>query len=349
MLTDHEVIVVGSGFAGIGMAVALRRAGIEDFVVLERADTLGGTWRDNHYPGCGCDVPTPLYSFSFAPNPHWSHFYAKAGRDPRLHRGHRRALRRITPHLRFGADVTGGSWDEAAPAAGRSRSTASRRYTARFVIGGFGGLNQPVFPDIPGLEDFAGPVFHSAAWDHSAAARGPARRRDRYRRQRDPARSPGGEGGRPGDRLPAHAAVGGPEARPADLGPRAAALRSAPAAAEGDPRGRVHRNRGRRRRHHPRPGADADRRGVEQAPHAQGDRRPRAAGEADAELSPRVQADPALQRLVPDARAGERRARHRRDRADRARAGSSPATASSTRSTCSSAPPVSGSSRCSSG
>ena len=71
-LEHHDVVVVGSGFAGLGMAIELRRHGLHDFVVLERAGSVGGTWRDNHYPGCACDVPTPLYSYSFAPNPDWT-------------------------------------------------------------------------------------------------------------------------------------------------------------------------------------------------------------------------------------------------------------------------------------
>ena len=77
-LPHHDLAIVGSGFAGLGMAIEAKRAGIEQIVVLERADTLGGTWRDNHYPGCACDVPTPLYSYSFAPNPYWSHLYARS-------------------------------------------------------------------------------------------------------------------------------------------------------------------------------------------------------------------------------------------------------------------------------
>ena len=108
----HTVVVVGSGFAGLGMAVALKREGIQDFVVLERADSIGGTWRGYHYPGCGCDVPTPLYSFSFAPNPGWSHFFARSG-EIRAYLEDCADRFGLRPHLRFGADLTGGRWDEA--------------------------------------------------------------------------------------------------------------------------------------------------------------------------------------------------------------------------------------------
>ena len=129
-LEHHDVIVVGSGFAGLGMAIQLRRHGLHDFVVLERAGSVGGTWRDNHYPGCACDVPTPLYSFSFAPNPDWSHLYAR-------HEELRAYLEACTDrfgvraHLRLGTDVTGAAWDEArqrwvVEVDGRPRSPAAR-------------------------------------------------------------------------------------------------------------------------------------------------------------------------------------------------------------------------------
>ena len=80
-MSQHRIVIVGSGFAGLGMAIGLKRAGIEDFVVLERADDLGGTWRDNTYPGCACDIPSNLYSFSFAPNRDWTRFFAGSGRS----------------------------------------------------------------------------------------------------------------------------------------------------------------------------------------------------------------------------------------------------------------------------
>src|ERR1700694_1928303 len=107
-----RIAIVGTGFAGLGMAVSLKRAGIDDFVVLERADDVGGTWRENTYPGCQCDVPSTLYSFSFAPNPDWTHTfplqdeiwsYLRQGAD-------RFALR---PHIRYGHELTAAAWDQA--------------------------------------------------------------------------------------------------------------------------------------------------------------------------------------------------------------------------------------------
>jgi cation diffusion facilitator CzcD-associated flavoprotein CzcO len=170
VLEHHRVVVVGSGFAGLGMAVALKREGIEDFVVLERSDGLGGTWHDNEYPGCGCDVPTPLYSFSFAPNPNWSRFYARR-EEIRAYMEEVADRFGLRPHLRFGAELTGGRWDEAA-ARWLGEINGEDAMTANFVVGGFGGLNRPAFPDIPGIDEFEGALFHSARWDHSVPLEG---------------------------------------------------------------------------------------------------------------------------------------------------------------------------------
>ena len=108
----HRLLIIGSGFAGIAMAVALRRRGIEDFVILERAGSLGGTWRDNRYPGCACDVESALYSLSFAPNPDWSHTFA---RQPEIEAYLVRVATEhgIVPCIRFAEEVTGARWDAA--------------------------------------------------------------------------------------------------------------------------------------------------------------------------------------------------------------------------------------------
>ncbi|MFR9755469.1 flavin-containing monooxygenase [Streptomyces sp. TR06-5] len=169
---EHEhvrVAVIGSGFGGLGAAVRLRRAGITDFVVLERRDAVGGTWRDNSYPGCACDVPSHLYSFSFAPNPEWPRNFS--GQE------HIRAyLERVTdtfglrPHLRFGREVLHMAWDteELHWTVETSRGTL----TADFVVSATGPLSDPKIPDIPGLDTFEGKVFHSAQWDHDYDLRG---------------------------------------------------------------------------------------------------------------------------------------------------------------------------------
>ena len=158
-----RVAVIGSGFAGIGTAVALQREGIEDFVLLERADSVGGTWRDNTYPGCACDVPSHLYSFSFAPNPDWSHVFS---RQPEI----RAYLERVTdefgvrPHVHTGTDLLAGTWDDEAML--WRLETSKGRLTADVVVSGCGGLVEPAYPDVPGVERFTGPAFHSARWDH---------------------------------------------------------------------------------------------------------------------------------------------------------------------------------------
>lgn len=164
-----RVAVIGSGFGGLGAAVRLRREGVTDFVVLERADSVGGTWRDNTYPGCACDVPSHLYSFSFAPNPEWPRSFSG---QPHI----RAYLERITdtfglrPHLRFGSEVLAMRWD--AERLLWEISTAKDDWTADVVVSATGPLSDPRIPDVPGLADFPGPVFHSARWDHDADLRG---------------------------------------------------------------------------------------------------------------------------------------------------------------------------------
>lgn len=164
-----DVAVIGAGFAGLGMACQLIRAGRRDFVVLERADEVGGTWRDNTYPGCACDIRSDLYSFSFAPNPGWRHRYA---RQPEIQRYLRDVVERfgLAGHLRTGHDVTNARWD---PVAARWTITTTRgAFTARVLVAGHGPLIQPTWPGIPGLPDFAGERFHSARWNHDVDLRG---------------------------------------------------------------------------------------------------------------------------------------------------------------------------------
>ena len=162
-IEHHEVVVVGAGISGIATAIKLKEAGVDDVVILEKAETYGGTWRANTYPGCACDVPSNLYSFSFAPNSDWSRVY---GTQPeilayvdRVAREH--GLEEIT---RFGVEMLGAQWDEDA---GRWRLETTRGdLTARFVVVAAGPWNEPRIPDLPGLADFPGEVWHSARWNH---------------------------------------------------------------------------------------------------------------------------------------------------------------------------------------
>ena len=161
--THHHVAVVGTGFAGLGMAIRLRQQGMTDFVVLERAGDVGGTWRDNNYPGCACDVPSHLYSFSFELNPSWSRSFSGQQEiwDYLRHCTDRYGVR---PHIRFHHEVLDAAWDQARR---RWRIRTSRgELTCDVLVTGTGALSEPSIPDIPGLASFRGRVFHSARWDH---------------------------------------------------------------------------------------------------------------------------------------------------------------------------------------
>ncbi|MFJ4322324.1 flavin-containing monooxygenase [Streptomyces tricolor] len=171
-MAEHEhvrVAVIGSGFGGLGAAVRLRREGITDFVVLERADSVGGTWRDNSYPGCACDVPSHLYSFSFAPNPDWPRTFS-GQRHIRAYLEHVTDLFGLRPHIRFGSEVTLMTWD--GDHLRWTIETSRGTLTADVVVSATGPLSDPKIPEIPGLESFPGKVFHSARWDHDYDLRG---------------------------------------------------------------------------------------------------------------------------------------------------------------------------------
>ncbi|MFI5876450.1 flavin-containing monooxygenase [Streptomyces sp. NPDC051445] len=163
-MTEHvRVAVIGSGFGGLGAAVRLRREGITDFVVLERAGSVGGTWRDNSYPGCACDVPSHLYSFSFAPHPQWPRTFS--GQEHiRTYLEHVADVFGLRPHLRFDSEVLRMTWD--AQELRWDIETGAGRYFADVVVSATGPLSDPKIPDIPGLDSFPGKVFHSARWDH---------------------------------------------------------------------------------------------------------------------------------------------------------------------------------------
>lgn len=164
-----DVAIIGAGLGGIATAAALRRRGFTDLVILERSDAAGGTWRDNTYPGCACDIPSVLYSYSFQPNPHWTRTYP--GQQEiwsylldcidRLN---------LADRIRCGHDVQKCTWDEDS---GRWAIRTSRgTLTARVLIAAPGGLSEPFIPDIPGLARFPGTVFHTARWDHEHELRG---------------------------------------------------------------------------------------------------------------------------------------------------------------------------------
>ncbi|ADB30859.1 cyclohexanone monooxygenase [Kribbella flavida DSM 17836] len=157
----HRIVVIGTGFAGIGMAARLKQAGYDDFVVLERAAEVGGTWRDNTYPGCRCDVPSHLYSFSFAPNPDWSSTFSP---QPEIEAYLQQVTDRfgVRPHIRFGHTVESAHWVDGHWLI----HTDQGDFTAGILLSGMGPLAEPADPKLPGIESFEGEVFHSAQWNH---------------------------------------------------------------------------------------------------------------------------------------------------------------------------------------
>ena len=163
MTTEIDIAIVGSGFSGLGMAIRLKQAGVHDFVVLERAGEVGGTWQANTYPGCACDVPSHLYSFSFAPNPDWAQSYST---QPEIWAYLQRCADDfgVRPHVRLGTAVESATWleDERRWELETSRGTLR----ARVLVAGMGPLTEPRIPDLPGLDGFEGEVWHSARWNH---------------------------------------------------------------------------------------------------------------------------------------------------------------------------------------
>jgi cyclohexanone monooxygenase len=159
---DH--LIVGSGFAGICAAIKLAEGGETDLVVIEKADDLGGTWRDNTYPGACCDIPSQLYSFSFARNPEWTSSYSP---QPEIWDYLRRIADEygVTGRIVFDTELERATWDDEAQV-WRCR-TSSGEVVAKTLVTGTGGLSEPRLPDIDGVDTFQGALFHSARWDHS--------------------------------------------------------------------------------------------------------------------------------------------------------------------------------------
>ncbi|WP_158846448.1 flavin-containing monooxygenase [Saccharothrix deserti] len=170
MHREVEVLVVGTGFSGLGMAIELKRTGERDFVVLEKAGDLGGTWRDNSYPGCACDVPSHMYSFSFELNPRWSRMFA---RQPEIWDYLKRVAEKygLREHIRFNSKVSGARWDEDEKVWHVTTENGDT-YTAKSVVAGVGALHIPNIPALPGIGAFKGKTFHSAEWDHDYDLKG---------------------------------------------------------------------------------------------------------------------------------------------------------------------------------
>lgn len=167
---EKLVAIVGTGFSGLAMAIRLKKKGIEDFVILEKADDIGGTWRDNSYPDAACDVPSHLYSFSFEPNSRWSRQFSGQA-EIFAYLRHCADKYRLRPHIRFHSLVESAIYDE-----DKALWTLSIKgappIKARYFVSCTGGLSRPSYPKIQGLESFRGALFHSACWDHDFDLRG---------------------------------------------------------------------------------------------------------------------------------------------------------------------------------
>lgn len=166
---EFEVLIVGSGFAGLCTAVKLKQAGIDNFVILEKEREFGGTWWANTYPGCAVDVPSHLYSFSFAQNAAWTRRFARQEELLAYTRGIVRDFD-LLPHLRVGTGFEGAQFIEEG---GYWRvQTSQGQVSAKCIVGAIGSLNRPAIPALPGMEDFAGVMFHSSQWNHAFDLRG---------------------------------------------------------------------------------------------------------------------------------------------------------------------------------
>lgn len=164
MKIDHQIVVVGAGFSGIGLGIQLRRAGFTDFVLLDSADGVGGVWHHNVYPGVAVDIPSPTYCYSFERNPSWSRLFAP-GHELKAYAEHCVDKYGLRDHLRLGTTVLDATFVECHDAwqVRTDRGTVA----CRFLVCAVGPLDQPKFPDIPGIDGFAGDVVHTARWDHA--------------------------------------------------------------------------------------------------------------------------------------------------------------------------------------
>ncbi|MBV1873718.1 MAG: NAD(P)/FAD-dependent oxidoreductase [Gammaproteobacteria bacterium] len=167
---DFPIVIIGSGFAGIGMGIQLIKSGIKSFIIIEREAEIGGTWRDNTYPGCACDVPSYVYSFSFEPNPNWSRMFSGGNeiQNYLLACVEKYGLRE---HMQFNTSVVEANYQDEKGIWHVSTSD-NKVLKARAVVSAVGGLTDPGLPDFEGLEDYKGEIFHTARWNHDYDLKG---------------------------------------------------------------------------------------------------------------------------------------------------------------------------------
>ncbi len=209
--TDFPIAIIGAGFAGIGAAVQLKKAGIESFTIFERSSEVGGTWRDNTYPGAACDVPSHVYSLSFEQNPNWSRRYATSSEIQEYlvgvvdkHELHER-MRLETEIVEARFDEDSGTWSLTA--------NDGESFTARAVIAGVGGLVDPSYPKIAGMDQFDGELMHTARWNHDVDLTDKRVAVDWNRGQCSSSRAEHCTHRRNAERLSAHSRLGGREVR----------------------------------------------------------------------------------------------------------------------------------------
>ncbi len=160
-----DVLIVGGGFSGLCMAIKLLESGMNSFLLIEKSDDIGGTWYDNRYPGCACDIPSHLYSFSFEPSPDWSRMYPG---QQEIHAYLKRCVERyaLAPYIRLNTRFQDATWDEA-ESVWHATAGEGMRIRARVLVSGIGALHIPSFPKLKGIDSFSGPKFHSSNWDHN--------------------------------------------------------------------------------------------------------------------------------------------------------------------------------------
>ncbi len=161
---DHEIVIIGAGFGGLGTAMALRRAGIEGFAILERADDIGGTWRANHYPDVATDIPGMSYQFSYEKNPHWTRIFPK-GAEVKSYVDYLADKYNLRPEIQLNTEVMSRTWDEATHL-WRLELADGRSISARYVIAALGAFVEPKQPAIRGLNTFSRKVIQTQNWDH---------------------------------------------------------------------------------------------------------------------------------------------------------------------------------------
>jgi cation diffusion facilitator CzcD-associated flavoprotein CzcO len=209
---ERQIVIIGSGFSGICLGIKLKLAGIDSFTILEKADRLGGTWRENTYPGAACDVPSISYCFSFEQKTDWSRLWSPHD-EILAYMEHCSDKYGVTPHIRFGTslesarfDADSGTWE--------IHTRQGDEMTADILVSGVGQLNRPSIPEIPGLDSFAGESFHSAQWNHDYDLTGKESRCHRQRGERNPVHPRDREAGRKALDLPAQRQLDGSQGRP---------------------------------------------------------------------------------------------------------------------------------------